>query len=127
MNTQRLLEMAQHLESGVLRHKIFDFSQVNDTYDSQCGTLGCAMGELPVVYPKIWKYKSGMVYLIQDSSGFMGKDIRVWFDLSQEEKLHIFYPKQQRPEKYGGEHLNENATRYQIAENIRAFIQKLNG
>ena len=46
----RLLKLAKHLESGKLHHKTFDLN----TY--HCGTRGCAIGECPKVWPKLWKF-----------------------------------------------------------------------
>jgi len=61
-----LLKLADHLESGKLGHPTFDFTTFNSTlrYDMSprkpvvpgCGTNGCAIGELPVLFPKLWKF-----------------------------------------------------------------------
>jgi len=67
MNAARLLKLADHLESGKLGHKVFDFGVVNATlYQNHpqqvphgCGTHGCAMGELPILFPRSWGWING--------------------------------------------------------------------
>jgi hypothetical protein len=54
---KRLIKLIRHLERGKLGHKVFDFS----TWDygpkvNHCRTNGCAAGELPVIFPKLWHF-----------------------------------------------------------------------
>ena len=52
---ERLLKLAEHLESGKLKHERFDFSTISNVVNG-CFTNGCAIGELPIVFPEAWKY-----------------------------------------------------------------------
>ena len=47
-----------------------------------------------------------------------------WFGISAEQFYHLFVPDRQKIEKYGGKTLNDNATRYEVAANIRIFVTK---
>jgi len=62
---KKLQKLADHLRRGKLGHTTFDFSCINDGEPAQvtidpktltikasgCGTSGCAMGELPIIFP----------------------------------------------------------------------------
>lgn len=130
---KRLLKLAKHLKRGKLGHKKFDFSYLNaDEYGSEmthngCGTLGCAIGECPFVFPKHWKFLNGGVVL------FGTKKNKLWLGLSQaekffgldeEERWHLFHPISQTPELYGGRNLGYRARPKSVAANIEAFIKR---
>lgn len=125
-NIERLTKLAEHLETGKLGHKIFDFSTYNanrngdDMGTARCGTAGCAIGECPIVFPDEWKFdKLGGIVLRS------GDDHTVFFDITDEQYDHLFLPNDQDCETYGGEELGKDATRYQVAANIRAFIERV--
>jgi len=65
----RLQKVYDHMKSGVLGHKIFDYGSYNldlvkTPYGDDlvapkkgtCGTLGCAMGEFPIIFPNDFKF-----------------------------------------------------------------------
>lgn len=61
IHAQRLVKLAHHLLYGQLGHEVFDFAHVNesDTDEYQpngCGTNGCAIGEMPFVWPEKFSY-----------------------------------------------------------------------
>lgn len=142
---KRLEKLAKHLETGKLGHKFFDFSEYSftDSEDGRkrnpyhCGTAGCALGECPVVFPKSWRFLKG------DTPFFVrilpalpcepkpltnGRDRPFrsacrFFELSADEAEHLFYPNGQRPLRFGGRTLDQDATRKQVARNMRAFIK----
>ena len=124
----RLLKLAQHLETGKLGHKDFDFNRINGgEFDERgCGTLGCAIGELPIVFPSSWKFVSNYVTRIRSEHiGYFDEEtVRLWFGTTIEEDDHLFYPDMQNPKEYGGRVLGSSAKREQVAKNIRAFIEK---
>lgn len=93
----RLLKLAAHLETGKLGHIVFNFNVVNDSWEAKCGTQGCALGELPIVFPDIWKFSSRGSVLM--SHPF--EECRLWrvsesvcafFSLSGEEYTLLFMP-----------------------------------
>lgn len=134
IHKKRLLKLAEHLESGKLGHNKFDFSVINcdlvgdaikDTL-FMCGTMGCAMGELPVCFPRAWTF-GGIdfpVKLRDGSSYDWHIDVREWFSIVREEMYHLFHPDSQIPSLYSGKHLTGKATAKQVAANIRAFVKK---
>ncbi len=130
MNKERLIQMAEHLESGKLGHEVFDFSTVNDIFLPKCGTAGCAIGELPIIWPNNWKWSiSGSISFIDkhydDLDECVDECVGEWFDLDEFMVYHLFYPENQKVRVFGGVELTESATRYDVAANIRAFITKM--
>ena len=121
---KNLEKLAEHLETGQLGHKVFDFSTYNSNgassnYAPVCGTNGCAIGECPILFPEDWKFDNdGMPILLNGT-------VRDFFEITNEQYLHLFIPEDQQPEKFGGKILDGSATRYEVAANIRAFIERL--
>jgi hypothetical protein len=132
LGLKRLLKVTRHLERGKLVHKKFDFGRVNDgpLNKKGCGTLGCAMGELPDIFPRDWGF---------DPEGMLKKsrrpicrwtetilrrqfDIEEYFNITKDERLHLFYPDVQKPYIFGGKKLGRKASRKAVAKNIRAFV-----
>jgi len=132
IHKDRLLKLANHLKSGKLGHKVFDFSCVNFSsdgiYDSKgCGTCGCAIGELPFVFPRRFMFRKDCgVFILEDRiKGTLNTDGTLdFFGLCQNEAFHLFFPKYQNIVEYGGKSLNSVATKTQVAKNILAFIKK---
>ena len=93
MKKKLLLELARHLDDGKLGHKIFDFAQYNSGNQAKCGTAGCAIGELPILYPDKWKFepKYSEVLLIKNSSEDACRDVEKFFDLIRDFPLTGFY------------------------------------
>lgn len=98
LGNQRLLALAEHLESGELGHKHFTLDVWNSLYgnrqiclDHSCGTYGCAVGELPILFPEDWKFSyNGVPELVNlDKSNAYGNkrnpydDARVFFALQR--------------------------------------------
>lgn len=129
----RLAKLAEHLEKGQLAHEHFDFSVFNDTNSSECGSAGCAIGECPAIWPDRFRWVDGGPYM---STGLVMDNLHPeeidddfvtpgakFFGLGEKEWQHLFLPYDQRPELFGGIELAEKATRYDVAANIRAFIE----
>jgi len=140
MNTEiqfdKLLQLAQHLEIGVLGHKVFDFSTYNTNVldnivsypPNECGTNGCAAGECPIIWPDLWEfnYLSGPVLknpTLDDYNPYMS--LVEFFGLDPLMVDHLFFPRKQDTKLFGGNRLHENATKEQAAANIRAFVEKM--
>jgi hypothetical protein len=135
----RLLKLAKHLASGKLGHKLFDFGQYNDG-DWSCGSAGCAIGECPIAFPDDWEFREwGVVALngapldlVEDTSFYSAKK---FFGLTDSQAQHLFVPTvpwemiddkprlRQNVKKFGGKVLFEEATRKEVAANIRAFVR----
>ncbi|KKN32114.1 hypothetical protein LCGC14_0817250 [marine sediment metagenome] len=125
MNASRLLQLAEHLETGELGHEKFFFGSFTagernpDRYN--CGTVGCAIGECPAVWPGEWEFKNLMPVLrdageLEDSLNCAER----FFDINGPEMLALFCP---------GEGLScippigSDATRHEVAARIRAFVR----
>lgn len=110
---KRLIKLAEHLETGKLGHKRFDFNVYNNVSEPRCGTAGCAIGECPILFPSYWKWDySGDPALRRGDS----KAYSAFFEITQEEYKLLFIPSE---EPFG---LPPTATRKQVAKNIRDFV-----
>lgn len=126
MNKERLLKLEKHLRRGKLFHEKFDFSRYNSSFENKCGTSGCAVGELVGLFPKLWKWDEyGTPKLKTSNTFFTSPDVRKFFEIGFEEYGHLFEPKQQQPRLFGGKKLGKRATAIQVADNIKAFIEKM--
>ena len=120
--------VSEHILNGVLGHKHFDFAHVNasvgDKCKTTCGTHGCAMGELPIIFPDQWEFGGPEgVRLIENAGGGFRYDVCSFFEITGPEMDHLFYPDQQDPSRFGGSRLSDWATRDQVADNIDEFIE----
>ena len=129
MNAERLLFLADHLEHGTLGHKQFDFGVINiggGLYE--CGTAGCAMGELPIVFPDHFMFgedDGASVPIRKDKHpGDWVDGVRLFFSIDGIEMNHLFYSFLQEPDIYGGYPLHRDATKEQVALNMRIFVAK---
>lgn len=127
---ERLLKMAQHLETGILGHKKFCFEHLHITgtpeeRGQKCGTLGCAMGECPIVFPRHFEFKENAVHFKQHAPEvWFEYGIKEFFGINWEEVNHLFYPTLQDTKKFGGRKLGNNAKRTSVARNIREFVAR---
>ncbi len=124
----RLLKLADHLKNGKLGHDRFDFTVIHQKVANEhvCESVGCAIGELPFVFPdefKIAKYEAidSVQNISTDERGF--NVACSFFKISYGEATHLFFGGAQIPELYGGYFLDDDATREQVAGNILAFIE----
>jgi len=136
MNKERLLQLAAHLEVGLLGHAVFNFSVYNGNGNSpllgladerlkSCGTNGCAIGECPIIWPEAWHFGVRGVTLALESDKDTEEGGCHWFGLSINQYEHLFAPYSQEPFTYGGEFLDGNATKEEVASNIRSFVVKM--
>ncbi len=130
MNARRLLKLAEHLETGKLGHKIFDFDHINygKRDERGCGTNGCAIGELPIVFPRSFKFHTyenihwdGDLTYIPNSGLSAFPAAEDFFGISSDETEKLFCPYGNDGEEWG-KLLDNGATRKQVAKNIRAFV-----
>ncbi len=136
INNVSLLQLADHLEKGELLHEKFDIDAFNKAIDgilfeklgvANCGTSGCALGEMPLL-DKRWIFSrcsssSGTYVYFESNSNFRSACQEYW-GLTQKECIHLFVSDNQSIELYGGKVLTSRATKKQVAKNIRIFVKK---
>ena len=121
----RLEKVADHLKYGKLGHKIFDFSVINENVEgtwpkgNTCGTNGCAIGELPIIFPKYFKFEHDQVIKIGTEQDFW--DFYTWFGLNPDIYTMLFHPGEYRI--WNKKVLLHNASRKQVAQSIREFLE----
>lgn len=130
---QRLKKLADHLENGKLGHKIFTFRYYNtgfkDEEHNKCGTMGCALGECPILFKKSWNFNYRGLPVIKEyvKHKYMGAvdSAMKFFQLSNYDAMCLFIPEayNRNPEIEGFKTLDDKATRKQVARNIRKFIE----
>ena len=118
----RLLKLAEHLESGTLGHANFDFrvSNIGETDKKGCGSTGCALGELPILFPKQWRFQAGCVILRIDSTGDLFHDSAAFFGIDLIDAERLFIPGVLC--LWNDAVLYGKASRYDVAASIRQFV-----
>jgi hypothetical protein len=97
LHKNRLLKLAKHLEQGKLGHKIFNMRVWNaGTFDKNgCGTAGCAIGECPIVFPRLWIFRRNKILqpqpIFRDYTTVFSS-IRAFFGLTCREAYFLFVP-----------------------------------
>ncbi len=130
-NIENLEKHWNHINSGILLHRKFDFNTFN-TFDgspetNNCGTAGCSFGEVPAWCKEVHfsPYSQALVYDHDDEcrgSAFIAQGI---FGLNENEYYHLFMPEEQNTNLYGGELLFEHSSKEEVNENLRIFIEKV--
>lgn len=116
IRVELLKSLANHLKTGELSTEVFDFSK----YDK------CAMHECPAVWPKTWYLnEDGLPLLFRSANDKTYSCGREYFGLNTAAYDHLFIPTMQKPDLFGGQVLQDEATRYQVADNILAFCDKV--
>lgn len=125
----RLLKLADFLDK--LPRKKFDYSTVVNGTDIprktlDCGSMSCAIGWCPVVFPKLVRYDKGffgknLVRPIGGPGDFMASS-RALFGLGVEETSGLFQPRDQH--LIGEKNLPNAATPKQVAKLIRRFVAR---
>lgn len=155
-----LLQLATHLETGKLGHEIFNFDVINTNggekffpiKSNACGAQGCAMGELPILFPDQWEFDGSSV--LQKDKNKMRKiaerlrsfaeqndihlgwafrdsvtlNVSEFFQMDEPEIRLLFYPWEtgfmgNGPESgFGISSLPATATKEEVASNIRKFV-----
>ena len=121
---QRLLKLADHLHHGKLAHKIFDFSVINSIAAPRCGTRGCALGELPALFPYDWEFDKYGEPQRRNQPGDHLQTGPEFFGISSSEFYHLFYPNAQDSGGYGGRRLDDKSSRKQVAANLYIFLER---
>ncbi len=123
MNKERLLKLANHLLNGKLGHKTFNFAIYNSNGDgsipiNKCGTVGCAIGECPIVFPRSWTFdRHGLPVLKIYEDNFVMAPYESgckFFGIEYEDYIKLFTPNLST---------NRHATKEQVANNIIKFVE----
>lgn len=124
MNKERLLQLADHLEKGKLGHEVFDFRNINigNTEPNVCGTNGCAIGEMPIVWPdKIVFSQNTVMELSSQKYGFSAAAHFFGIDLDDEAEF-LFAPLERSDFRHPSM-LYGRATKEHVAAHIRKFVE----
>lgn len=126
MNRERLQKLAEHLESGKLAHKKFDIKYYNVGDETgpfplkgQCGTVGCALGECPAVWPELWRWTTNGVILTGSVESFSGDEYdglsagAEFFEIPFSQSRSLFMP---------SGYLHEEVTALDVAKKIRGLL-----
>lgn len=103
MQTERLQKLADHLR-GPLAASRFDFTRLWRVTD--CGTAGCALGELPDIWPEDWhlvelpnnfgsllnEFEPRLIETKCQGAWEAFQDAEVFFGISDDEATFLFQP-----------------------------------
>jgi len=95
IHIKRLLKLAKHLRSDKRAHRRFDINTYNAGVwlgPGQCGTVGCAIGETPAVWPSLFRWEFRAVYSRRNSTGYTQGDHQRFFGLTSLQYNHLFLP-----------------------------------
>ena len=115
MNTVRLLRFADHLEND-FGHDKFSFEAITEgeRKSNGCGTLGCAYGELPLAFPKAYRFVG-----VGDEWGVDGPTVNDFFDIGHMAYGAIFEPDAEEERADLGFQFIQPTTAKHVAANIR--------
>lgn len=114
MRADRLLRLAEHLEGGKLGHIRFNYAITH----SYCGIVGCAMGELPYIWPDEFKFLDGYMSVFNKKRldlNFVEAQCE-FFGISDYERNYLFFP------MMNGNTLRGSASKEEVAAHIRSFV-----
>lgn len=129
LQTKRLLKLADHLEAGRPGgHKKFNFQVWHENHGSKnfCGTAGCAVGEIPVIWPRAagftWdEYWGGEVVGKGALEGLSGIDFAAeFFGIDDVDSECLFAPDVKR--WWSPTILADKATAKQVSKSVRTYI-----
>ena len=129
MNTRRLNKLASFLDD--LPRKKFYFGEVvrDGDVSAVCGTVCCAMGWAPKVFPRLVEWfrspyggRLSIRMLGQDKEGSYVVIASILFDITCEEAARLFSPGEIRPWVLGTG-LGRHTAPALVAKSIRRFIE----
>lgn len=121
-NIARLQQLADHLLTGKLGHKVFYFNCFNKIIigdlsknpENTCGTHGCAIGECPILWPEYWHFDE-VGYPIIKGEFFVFDSIQTFFGLSEFDAEYLFTD-------WHNKKLTGNSTKEEVAAQILLYI-----
>jgi hypothetical protein len=131
MNKDKLLKLADFLTN--LKPSEFDFSEIvgEFDYDNNCGTVCCAIGWLPVVFPEeaVWVDELSITSTLISNNGAFNTTQSI-FEITEEESVGLFEPNAQYKlrDKFNVgvdvfPYLDDDATHIEVADMIRKFVE----
>lgn len=146
IRTDLLRQLADHLINGQLGHKVWDFSTFNNISIDQgpinaCGTNGCAAGECPILWPDKFGFM-GRSIILKGKSKTDFVALAYFFNIEAQMADHLFCPSEreynnyldeytddweelfQMVDLYGGQILDNKATKQEVVSNILIFCDK---
>ena len=115
---RRLLKLCDFLEK--LPRGKFDFAAVRG--ERHCGTIGCAIGHTPEVFPRLVSAVGWTVITVTGQSGFSATGSFL-FGISQKMAAYLFYPECQLSVSHDLPNLRSDATPKQVARMLRKFVR----
>jgi hypothetical protein len=116
----RLQKLADFLKE--LPEEKFDYSALRN--ESECGTIACAVGWCPEVFPELVKSFKGHIEFLDDSPAYDAQMIaKKLFNLPFGFSRGLFYPGFQEDLGYEFENLGNLASSAQVASLIEKFIK----
>lgn len=121
-----------HIAPGDIDNELREEIELPENF---CGSLGCAIGEAPFAHPEDWELSGAFIYGFFPKLRFEEgidpeKQAGMYYGLDVDQTQHLFIPSvdedtYQVPELFGGQVLEQLATKSQVAANIRAFCEKM--
>lgn len=135
IHLERLEQLAKHIVSNKRGHAIFDFSCFNekqiehgtDIVDGNiCQTNGCAIGEMPILWPNEFMFLDGYIVPIEFNTDMSPdyEDTKIltsdFLGVTEEEWEYLFVPADFKMKAKG---LESNATPEEVSEHILKFVE----
>jgi hypothetical protein len=116
MNKERLLTIATFLDN--LPPEKFNFDRYVTKHENGCGTVCCAIGWFPQIFPEIWIWKPIGRNILHPGTFRLEKSfsttLEEFLDLSIFQLQRLFYPNRFLP---------PDITPNQLATQIRSFVE----
>lgn len=134
MEAEKLMKLARHLVN--VSPSSFDFKVIVQgsaipTQEDNCGTMACALGNLPFVFPERFEYllsEMGRVkvhdkenYILLEYLTYV-EPVCSFFDLSAIEVLGLFSAYEQH--EIGLAELSDTASPLEVAQNIASYVSR---
>lgn len=134
MNKKRMQKLINHLKSDKLGHEEFNFSCINageikgNTFveakeRNECGTVGCALGEFPIIWPNTFAFSYDSIVAIEKilpknkySTG--DKLASIWLNIPKIHAFSLFYPNR----TICGIQLGSGATKEQVINRLEVYM-----
>lgn len=104
--------LATHLETGKLGHKRFNLRVFNQNFDGRlqvdpepytCGTNGCAIGELPIIFPQRYAFgREGVIVSLATGWPVHKHEVYDSLGLDSYEFETLFFPNSYAPHQRTG-------------------------
>jgi hypothetical protein len=127
LNKERLLKLAEFLEQ--LPSEDFNFNSFVEEYDVQneCGSVCCAIGWMPHVFPDLCKWVKHTSFLciveVESKKGKLAFEAaEEIFDIDGDASYYLFCPKPY--DDNSDNRLPETASAVDVANRIREFVEQ---